>query len=95
MFGYYFTIGLFYLIIGFGVALISYFLLKNTSVPGKFVGALIVALIGSYLGGILEYAFKGVIDYLTQVNGNVNIFPPLITSVILLWIFVRVSSKNK
>ena len=95
MFGYYFTIGLFYLIIGFGVALISYFLFKNTEVPGKFIGALIVALVGSYLGGILEYALKGVIDFLTHVNGNVNIFPPLITAVILLWIFDRVSSRNR
>ncbi len=95
MFGYYFTIGLFYLIIGFGVALISYFLFKNNEVPGKFIGALIVALIGSYLGGILQYALKDVIDYLTHINGSVNIFPPLISAGILLWIFVRLSSKNR
>ncbi len=95
MFGYYFTIGLFYLIIGFGVAFISYFLFKNTEVPGKFIGALIVALVGSYLGGILQYVLKGVIDFLTHINGDINIFPPLFTAMLLLWIFVKVSSKNK
>ncbi len=94
MFGYYFTIGLLYLIIGFGVALLSYFIFKK-DVPGRFLGSLIVALIGSYLGGILQYVLKDIIDYLTHINESVNIFPPLITSIVLLWIFIKVSNKKR
>ncbi len=94
MFGYYFTIGLIYLIIGFAVALLSYYVFKK-DVPGKFIGALIIALIGSYLGGILQYFFKNIIDYLTHINNAVNIFPPLITSIILVWIFAGISRKNR
>ena len=93
MFGYYFTIGLIYLVIGFGVALTTYFIFKK-KVPGKFVGALIVALIGSFLGGILQYAFKSVIDFLTNINNSVNIFPPLLTSIILLLIFSQLGEKK-
>lgn len=94
MFGYYFTIGLVYLIIGFSVALFAYYILKK-DVPGKFIGALIVALIGSYLGGILQYALKGIIDYLSHINNSINIFPPLITSIVLLWIFAGLGNRKK
>ncbi len=83
-----------YLLIGFAVALISYFIFKK-KVPGKFPGALIIALIGSYLGGVLEFVFKDLIDYLTNLNNSVNIFPPLIGSFILMWIFTKVSDKYK
>jgi len=94
LFSFYFNIGLAYLIIGFAVALVSYFIFKK-SVLGNFIGALIIALIGSYLGGVLSYTFKGVIDFLSNINNSVNIFPPLITSIILLWIFTKVSEKYK
>ena len=94
MFNFYFNIGLIYLIIGFAVALISYFLFKK-KVLGKFIGALIVALIGSYLGGVLEFVLKDIIDFLSNINDSVNIFPPLITSVIVMWIYTKVSEKYK
>jgi len=94
LFSFYFNIGLAYFIIGFAVALISYFLFKKM-VLGKFIGALIIALIGSYLGGVLGYVFKDVIDFLSNINNSVNIFPPLITSIVLLWIFTKVSEKYK
>lgn len=94
MFSFYFNIGLIYLIVGFAVALVSYFLFKKM-VLGNFLGALIVALIGSYLGGILEFVLKDIIDFLTNLNDSVNIFPPLITSIILMWIYTKVSDKYK
>lgn len=94
MFSFYFNIGLIYLIVGFAVALVSYFLFKRM-VLGKFLGALIVALIGSYLGGVLEFVLKDIIYFLSNLNDSVNIFPPLITSIILMWIFTKVSDKYK
>lgn len=94
MFSFYFNIGLIYLIVGFAVALVSYFLFKKM-VLGKFLGALIVALIGSYLGGVLEFVLKDIIYFLSNLNDSVNIFPPLITSIILMWIFTKVSEKYK
>ena len=94
MFSFYFNIGLIYLLIGFAVALLSYFAFKKM-VLGNFIGALIVALIGSYLGGVLEFVLKDVINFLANLNNSVNIFPPLITSIILMWIFTKVSEKYK
>ena len=94
MFSFYFNIGLIYLLIGFAVALISYFAFKKM-VLGNFLGALIIALIGSYLGGVLEFVLKDVIAFLSNLNNSVNIFPPLITSIILMWVFTKVSKKYK
>jgi uncharacterized membrane protein YeaQ/YmgE (transglycosylase-associated protein family) len=50
-----------------------------------------VGLIGSFLGGALGYLLDDVIHYLTHINNSINIFPPLITSAILLYIFIKVS----
>ncbi len=94
MFSFYFNIGLIYLLVGFAVALLSYFAFKKM-VLGNFIGALIVALIGSYLGGVLEFVLKDLIHFLSNLNNSVNIFPPLITSIVLMWIFVKVSDKYK
>lgn len=93
MVSYYFNIGLIYFIIGFGAALICYYIFKK-DVIGHFIGALIVGLIGSFLGGAIEYFFDDIIDYLTNLNNSVNVFPPLISSFLLLWIFVKASGKN-
>ncbi len=94
MFSFYFNIGLIYLLVGFAVALISYFAFKKM-VLGNFLGALVIALIGSYLGGVLEFVFKDLINFLSNLNNSVNIFPPLFTSIILMWIFTKVSEKYK
>jgi len=94
LFSFYFNIGLIYLLVGFAVALISYFAFKKM-VLGNFLGALVIALIGSYLGGVLEFVFKDLINFLSNLNNSVNIFPPLFTSIILMWIFTKVSEKYK
>jgi uncharacterized membrane protein YeaQ/YmgE (transglycosylase-associated protein family) len=93
MVSYYFSIGLIYFVIGFGMALVTYFLFRK-DVIGHFIGALIVGLIGSFLGGALEYFFEDIIKYLTNLNNSVNIFPPLIVSGILMWIFVKASGRD-
>jgi uncharacterized membrane protein YeaQ/YmgE (transglycosylase-associated protein family) len=93
MVSYYFNIGLIYFIIGFGSAIICYYIFKK-DVIGHFIGALIVGLIGSFLGGVIEFYFADIITLLTNLNNSVNIFPPLITAGLLLWIFVKVSERS-
>ncbi len=94
MFSNYLNIALIYASCGFAVALVSYYLFKK-KVFGKFLGALIVAIVGAFFGGILEFILEDVISYLSNLNGIVNIFPPLITSIIFIWIFSNVSSKRE
>ena len=86
MFSYYFNIALIYLVIGFGVALFFFFVLKK-SVIGNFWGALIIAVVGSFLGGAINYFFSDVIDTLSHLAEAVNIFPALFISFLILWIF--------
>lgn len=93
MVNYYFNIGLIYFIIGFGSAIVCYYIFKK-DVIGHFLGALIVGLIGSFLGGVFEYFFADIIALLTNLNNSVNVFPPIITSGILLWIFVKASGRS-
>lgn len=94
MFSYYFNIGLIYFVIGFGVALIFYFLMKKP-ILGHFWGALVVALVGSFLGGFFGNVFSGVIHTLANLYNSVNIFPPIITAFIVIWIFSKVSEKKE
>jgi len=93
MVSYYFNIGLIYFIIGFGSAIMCYYIFKK-DVIGHFIGALIVGLIGSFLGGVIEFYFADIIRLLTNLNNSVNIFPPLITAGFLLWIFVKISDRS-
>ena len=93
MVSYYFNIGLIYFIIGFGSAILCYYIFKK-DVIGHFIGALIVGLIGSFLGGVIEFYFADIITLLTNLNNSVNIFPPIITAGLLLWIFVKVSERS-
>ena len=94
MFNYYFNIGLVYFIVGFIVALFFFFVLKKPLLGG-FWGTLIVSLVGSFLGGIIEFFFSEIITRLTNINNAVNIFPPIITSFIVIWLFSLVSTRQK
>ncbi|HDQ13742.1 MAG TPA: hypothetical protein ENN41_02875 [Sediminispirochaeta sp.] len=93
MVSYYFNIGLIYFVIGFTIAMLTYFVFKK-DVIGHFVGALIVGLFGSFLGGVLEYFFADIIELLSNLNNAVNIFPPIITSFVLMWLFVKASERG-
>jgi uncharacterized membrane protein YeaQ/YmgE (transglycosylase-associated protein family) len=94
MFNYFFNIGLTYLIIGFAVSLFFYFILRKP-VFGRFWGTLIIALVGAFLGGMIEYFFADFLERLANLNNSVNIFPPIITSFILIWLFSLVSDKKE
>jgi uncharacterized membrane protein YeaQ/YmgE (transglycosylase-associated protein family) len=86
------NIGLTYLIIGFSAALIIYFLFKK-QVPGNFIGALIVGLIGSFLGGLLYHAFPYVFNFLADIH-DVNVYAAFFFAFILIWIFSKLSSHK-
>lgn len=90
MLGYYFNIGMIYLLTGFGCALILYYV-YNKNFIGNFWTVLLVAIIGSYLGAIIEYFFKDMIEKLTHISGSVNIFPPLFVSWLVIYIYHKVS----
>lgn len=87
---YYLNIGLTYLIIGFAVAILFYYGFRKHFL-GNFWGALIVGLVGSFLGGIIDYFFGDIINALANLNNSVNIFPPIITAFIVIWIFSKIS----
>lgn len=90
---YYLTIGLTYLVIGFGITLLFYFGFKKRFL-GNFSGALVVALIGSFLGGVIDFFFADLIHTLANLNDSVNIFPPLLMSLFVIWLFSRISSHR-
>ncbi|HUX51568.1 MAG TPA: hypothetical protein VMW73_12270 [Spirochaetia bacterium] len=87
---YYLNIGLTYIVIGLAVAILFYYAFRKHFL-GNFWGALIVALVGSFLGGIIDYFFGDIIKMLANLNNSVNIFPPIITSFIIVWIFSKLS----
>jgi hypothetical protein len=93
VFNFYFNIGLIYFLIGFGIALFFVFILKKR-VLGKFWGALLVAVVGAFLGGIIEFFFADIIQKLSNLLNAVNVFPPVISAFILLVIFSKVSEKD-
>jgi len=91
---YHFTVGLTYVVIGLGCAIYFVFILRKP-VLGRFWGALIVALVGSFLGGlfVIIEPFSKIIKWLADVNG-VNIFASLFAALVLITIFSRVSSPK-
>lgn len=89
----YLGIGLSYVTIGLLLAVIFYYLLKRDFV-GRFWGATIVAIVGAFIGGVVDYLFGDIIARLQSINGVLNIFPPLIVSYVVLSIYARVSEKK-
>lgn len=91
---YWFTVGLTYVVIGLACAIFFVFILRKP-VLGRFWGALVVGLVGSFLGGLIDQWqwLKQIIAYLSDFN-SVNIFASLITSLVLILIFSKVSSPK-
>lgn len=88
------TIALTYIAIALIVAVIFHFVFKRDFI-GSFWGGLAVALVGSALGGIIDWLLKDVILFLSNLNGAINIFPPLITAIILAWTFATLSESRR
>ncbi len=89
MWFYYFNVGLTYLTIGVAAAVFYYFIIRKPML-GKFWGALIVGLVGSFVGGLIDQLFQGVIKYLSDFN-SVNVFAALGTSLFMIWLLSKAS----
>ena len=87
----YLNVGLTYLIIGFLAAIIVYFVFKK-QLPGNFIGALVVGLIGSFLGGLIYKAFHGFFIALADIN-DVNVYAAFFFAFGLVWVLAKLSSK--
>jgi membrane protein YqaA with SNARE-associated domain len=61
---------------------------------GSFWGAATVAVMGAFLGGLVDYLFADLIAQLSAINGVLNIFPPIITAAILLSLFAALSERK-
>jgi uncharacterized membrane protein YeaQ/YmgE (transglycosylase-associated protein family) len=89
---YYFNVGLTYVAIGLACAVFYVFILRKP-VLGRFWGALIVGLVGSFLGGLIDQLFSNVIAFLADFN-SVNVFASVITSLVMIIIFSKVSAPK-
>lgn len=85
----FFNIGLTYVTIGIGSAVFFFFVVKKPLL-GKFWGAIIVGLVGSFLGGLVNSLFADVIAYLSDFN-SVNVFAALSTSLLMIWLLSKAS----
>ncbi|MCQ2604566.1 MAG: hypothetical protein MJ215_05960 [Spirochaetia bacterium] len=91
--GYYLNIGTIYVLVGFAMTLILYYAYKKDFF-GNFWTVLIIAVIGSFLGAIIEYIFHDLIVLMTKISGSINIFPPIVISWLVIYIYHKVSSRN-
>ena len=89
MWFYYFRVGLTYVTIGAASAVFFFFIVKKP-VLGKLWGAIIVGLVGSFLGGLINEIFSKFIQYLSDVN-SVNVFAALATSLLMIWLLSKAS----
>ena len=89
MWFYYFRVGITYVTIGVASAMFFFFIIKKP-VLGKLWGAIIVGLIGSFLGGLIDQIFAGVIAYLSDIN-SVNVFSALAVSFLMIWLLSKAS----
>jgi uncharacterized membrane protein YeaQ/YmgE (transglycosylase-associated protein family) len=88
---YYFTFGLTYILIGFCVAMVYFYVFKKNFL-GSLWGGVVVGIIGSFIGGLVDFYFKDFLYFLSHLFGSINLFPPLISAVLFLWIFNRMSN---
>ena len=87
----FFIVALTYLTIGFAAAIFIFYILKR-NVPGKFIGALVVGFIGSFLGGFVYQSFSDIFNSLADFN-DVNIYAAVFTSILLIWFLSKLSSS--
>ena len=80
-------IGSSYLIIALVVAILSYFVFR-IHILGNFLMVLVLALVGSILGALVNIFLQDFIHYLAHLNGGkVNIFPPIFFSIFMVYLF--------
>ena len=76
------SLGLSYIFIGIILAFFYILLTKQSFQHFWLIAA--VSILGTFLGGFVEFIFQDFIHQLTRISGILNIFPPLISAAILL-----------
>lgn len=91
---FYLNVALTYLTIGFAAAIFIFYVLKRP-ILGHFWGALIIGLIGSFLGGVIAStrAAQRLFAFLVDFN-DVNVFAAAGCSLILIWTLTKLSSPK-
>lgn len=87
------SIGISYAVIGLVLAVIYRFVLRRRFI-GNFPMAAIVAVVASFVGGLLEFLLRDVIEALSSINGVLNVFPPLIVAAVALSAFAAASERK-
>ncbi len=85
----YVTVGLSYITVGLACALYFAFVLRKP-VLGRLWGAIVVGVIGAFLGGIVDQLFAKLIEELSDFN-SVNLIAAFLGSMLLIWVLARVS----
>ena len=89
---FYLNVALTYVTIGFASAILIYYVLKRP-ILGHFWGAMIVGLIGSFLGGVVYRTFPKFFEFLSDFN-DVNVFAAASCSLGLIWMLSRLNSPK-
>ena len=90
MLSHYFNIALAYVVIGFAAALFFSFVIKK-SVFGNFWVSLAIAIVGAFLGGVIDLFLGDFLRKLSTIADAVNVFPALVVALLVLWLFSRFS----
>lgn len=87
------AVGLSHVVIALAVTLVYVYGFRRRF-AGNFWGALAVAVIGTFTGGLVDYLFSDLIRQLSSVNGILNIFPPIIAAAMILSLFAFLSERK-
>lgn len=88
----YLNVGLIYIGIGLACAVYFAFVLKRP-ILGRLWGAIIVGVIGSFLGGIADQLFAPLIAKLADFQ-SVNLIAAFLGAMLLIWILSKVSAPK-
>jgi membrane protein YqaA with SNARE-associated domain len=89
----YLAVSLSYLVTGFIVAIVFVYIFRRRFM-GHFWAAALVAVIGAFIGGVVEYLLADLIRMLSSINGVFNVFPPIIAASVFLTIFAHLSEHK-
>lgn len=88
----YLNVGLIYIAMGLACALYFAFVLRRPLL-GRLWGAIIVGVIGSFLGGVVDQLFSRLIARLTDFQ-SVNLVAAFLGAMLLIWTLSKVSSPR-
>ncbi len=74
-----------YLSLGFGFGILFHVFLRRPFIGG-FWGYTILGVLGAAMGGLADLLLKDYWKYLTNLFGQINIIPPLIGALLLIWV---------